>query len=233
MMTTSSGLRGKKLKDQEMGQSSPKSESQPLVNTLSENAEAFIRHFDSCYKNIQQCLHVCQLWSKRLERLRCYIVGYINGVLSLFIFSIIAAIIAIQLRVALPVQFGLLALPVMIVIYFIRIPYKSGVNEVNSKIREFRKSVFCLIIELGKLKQRCEDLTLSLELGVEKDNLKRLKESIDELLDQMENLTETVTLQTMDEVQKEYVNIFNQLDKMKVRLSFYSDPSNKLHPEQF
>lgn len=89
--------------------------------------------------------------------------------------------------------------------------YFTTLDVNNVHIQDLRRTVLSLIFELGKLKQRCQDVNMTLETSLEKENLERLEESIDSL-----------SLLTLEDAFKECLTILHELDKMKVRLSFCS-----------
>lgn len=227
MTTTSFGPRRKKLKDPEMARCFSKSETQPTINLLGENAASFIDLFDSCHRKMTASAHNFQFCSQRFKYLERLIAGHIfHGFFNFLLFAAsvyfflekqyMASILYICLMPFIPMVFALA--------FWLN---NSELRDVNLHTAEFRRAAFLLVVELGKLKQRCEDVKGSLGAGLEKENVERLEGSIVNLLDDMERLADTVTPETMDNVQKDYVKVFNDLEKMKVRLSFYRATSDE------
>lgn len=231
-----------------MGHSSSTSETRdelkPLMKSLSENAASFIDLYDSHRRRIKPRVENCQILSKEVTvsgsiRSRVWF-GILYFMLLLYVLASSPGPIAFETFRPLEKQVeslldmvGALSLLtvvpfILLIIYAFALTHqnKSNVEWFNQCIREFRKSVFSLAVELGKLKQCCRELKQGLRSGLEKVNVQRLEESVEELLCQMENLTDSVTQTNMDDVRKEYEAMLHELDKMKVRVSFYRGTSD-------
>lgn len=197
------------------------------LNPLSANANTFIQLFDHRHKMIQQSLTSARFKCNGVEQIKSLIGGIVFGGLLVFIVVCGSFIYFVQgnylesflIFCLIPVS------TIALVILFI-VLYKQEIADMNSSMKDFRKTVFSLIIELGKLIQRCEDIRGSLS-GCDKDNLQRLETSVQELLTLMERLSETVTTDSVGKVYDEYLKIFSEFEKMKVRLSFYSSTKSQ------
>lgn len=217
-----------------MAQYSSESEILPTMKSLKKHAAAFIDIFDSRHGELKTCMNDFQFLSNKIRD-----------------FSILVLVtVVVTLASSKDVQYSsehtdnsklastvFTFLPCIASVIIIIFCFQYSIDLFNLNIGEFRRLLFSLIVELGKLKQHCEDVKGSLTSGLETENLLRLEKSIEELLCQMEKLmnteslsintvipsfsTDTLSFITLDRVQKEHVTMLRELEKMKVHLCIY------------
>lgn len=199
-----------------------------MMSLLSNNAANFIDLFDSRHHGLKTRVHYLQFRYSRLSTLFFFLIGSIIGGAFVFVTMCISIYQFIQKNYVDSLLMFCVA-PLFGIAFAIMSTFscKEYLDQTNLCIRDFRKTVFFLVVELGKLKQRCEDLKGSVEVGQEKENLERLEESIEDLLCQLERLRDIVTLWTVDDVLKEHVTLLYEVEKLKIRLSFYKRTSDR------
>ncbi|XP_055017766.1 uncharacterized protein LOC129411292 [Boleophthalmus pectinirostris] len=198
-------------KDREM---SSKAENSRIMQTLRANVAAFMDLLDKDFYRMKRNVDNCHLMSNKIKNVHYALGGFIFGVAvcALTVFSFDAY-----------VQKLILSSLVFILFVAIVFIYKSCLDGVNLNILEFRKSVYSYGIELGKLKQRCEDIKGTLGYGIEKDIVERIEETIKYLLEDLLALPDQATLQTMNQVHQEYMEVLKSLEKIDIFLSFYRE----------
>lgn len=167
---------------------SSESEPQPAMKSLKKHAATFIDIFDSHHKELKPSVDNLQWRSNEIMAL--LILGVLITVVGLP-GIITACIVVYSLKQAFLILAFLIyiALVILFIVFF-----QDSIDKFNSNIGKFRRAVFPLAVELGKLKLCCEYVEGSLAGGLEAVNLFNLEKRIEELLCKMERLMDTESL---------------------------------------
>lgn len=202
--------------------------SRELMNQLDTKAISFIRQFETHRHQMQQSVQNCQRMSDRIRERRttqklCLCFSALLGLETLIVG---VAIVLDQGTSAIQTMIACTALP-LLMCGFLELDENAQKYRtfVNSSIGDFRGTVSRLNVELEEVKRVSEELCRC-QAGSDRERLIRLQQSVLEVSLLAARLTETLgwrdSAERASEVREEYSRTLSELDRMKIRLSFYT-----------